>query len=65
MPRRKQDRAPFAAPAFVPFQLVKLVTSPPLGERWRHEIKFDGYRMQVRVEGGTTGESTPRSMHLR
>jgi bifunctional non-homologous end joining protein LigD len=28
------------------------VTPPPAGERWRHEIKFDGYWMQVRIEGG-------------
>ena len=40
------------APDFIPFQLVKLVSKPPAGERWLHEIKFDGYRMQVRVEGG-------------
>ena len=38
------------APDFVPFQLVKLVAAPPSGERWLHEIKFDGYRIQVRVE---------------
>jgi bifunctional non-homologous end joining protein LigD len=37
-------------PDFVPFQLVKLVKAPPVGEGWLHEIKFDGYRMQVRVE---------------
>ena len=39
-------------PGFIPFQLVTLVSSPPPGERWGHEIKFDGYRLQIRVEGG-------------
>ena len=41
-----------AAPDFIPFQLVKLVASPPLGARWLHEIKFDGYRLQARVQAG-------------
>ena len=26
--------------------------TPPAGERWMHEIKFDGYRLQARIEGG-------------
>jgi bifunctional non-homologous end joining protein LigD len=40
------------SPGFLPFQLVKLVKTPPVGERWLHEIKFDGYRLQVRIEAG-------------
>ena len=39
-------------PDFVPPQLCKLVDRPPGGEDWVHEIKFDGYRMQLRVESG-------------
>jgi bifunctional non-homologous end joining protein LigD len=39
-------------PAFVPPQLCDTATRPPAGETWVHEIKFDGYRMQLRVEGG-------------
>lgn len=34
-------------PAFVPFQLARLVAAPPEGDQWLHEIKFDGYRIQV------------------
>ena len=41
-----------AMPRFVPPQLCKLVERPPAGEGWVHEIKFDGYRMQLRVAGG-------------
>ena len=41
-----------AMPDFVPPQLCKLVDRPPSGGDWVHEIKFDGYRMQLRVEGG-------------
>jgi bifunctional non-homologous end joining protein LigD len=37
-------------PAFVPPQLCKSSADPPRGDGWGHEIKFDGYRMQLRVE---------------
>ena len=30
-------------------QLCRLVDEPPVGAVWVHEIKFDGYRMQLRV----------------
>ena len=41
-----------AMPAFVPPQLCTSVDRPPASAGWVHEIKFDGYRMQLRVEGG-------------
>jgi bifunctional non-homologous end joining protein LigD len=39
-------------PGFQPFQLCRLVDRPPSGPEWLHEIKFDGYRMELRVRGG-------------
>ena len=33
-------------------QLTRLVDEPPIGAIWVHEVKFDGYRMQLRVEKG-------------
>ncbi len=39
-------------PGFVEPQLCRSLERPPAGEGWAHEIKFDGYRMQLRVEGG-------------
>ena len=39
-------------PDFIAPQLATLVERPPAAEGWVHEIKFDGYRMQLRVEGG-------------
>ncbi|KPF96443.1 ATP-dependent DNA ligase [Rhodopseudomonas sp. AAP120] len=39
-------------PDFVPPQLCVSVDRPPGGEGWGHEIKFDGYRMQLRVADG-------------
>ncbi len=39
-------------PEFVAPQLSKAVERPPAGAGWVHEIKFDGYRIQMRLEGG-------------
>lgn len=38
--------------AFVPIQLCKIADLPPQGTGWVHEIKFDGYRIQIGVGGG-------------
>jgi bifunctional non-homologous end joining protein LigD len=43
---------PSASPAFVPPQLATLVTTPPAGDAWLHETKFDGYRIVCRIAGG-------------
>ena len=39
-------------PAFVPIQLCKAADHPPGAAGWAHEIKFDGYRLQIGVGGG-------------
>ena len=39
-------------PDFVAPELCTPVDRPPNGEGWCHEIKFDGYRVQLRAEGG-------------
>ncbi|HEY5049073.1 MAG TPA: DNA ligase D [Rhizomicrobium sp.] len=41
-----------AMPRFVEPMLCRLVERPPAEGGWGHEIKFDGYRMQLRVEDG-------------
>jgi bifunctional non-homologous end joining protein LigD len=41
-----------AMPDFVAPQLCASVDNPPSGAAWCHEIKFDGYRVQLRVEDG-------------
>src|SRR5690606_8723362 len=41
-----------APPAFIPIQLCKVADHPPGGSGWAHEIKFDGYRIQIAVGGG-------------
>jgi len=40
-----------ASSDYVP-QLAALVRSPPAGDEWLHEIKFDGYRIGCRIAGG-------------
>ncbi|MBP2550562.1 bifunctional non-homologous end joining protein LigD [Neorhizobium galegae] len=39
-------------PDFVAPALATLKPKPPRGERWLHEIKFDGYRLQAHLEDG-------------
>jgi bifunctional non-homologous end joining protein LigD len=37
-------------PSFIEPQLCELRERAPSGAGWGHEVKFDGYRMQIRVE---------------
>ncbi|TIM32579.1 MAG: DNA ligase D [Mesorhizobium sp.] len=51
-PSRIKGAKKAALPDFVEPTLATLVSSAPSGERWLHEIKFDGYRLQARIEAG-------------
>ncbi|WP_420477687.1 DNA ligase D [Brevundimonas sp. FT23028] len=48
--------------AFVPPQLCKPVDYPPGGAGWVHEIKFDGYRLQVATGGGRATVRTRKGL---
>jgi bifunctional non-homologous end joining protein LigD len=48
--RRRAEPVP--PPAWIKPQLSKLVEKAPDGPDWLHEIKFDGYRMHARLDGG-------------
>jgi len=39
-------------PDFIEPSLATLTKKPPEGAAWLHEIKFDGYRLQARIEAG-------------
>jgi len=39
-------------PGFIKPQLATLKTKAPKGEQWIHEIKYDGYRVQVHLNRG-------------
>jgi bifunctional non-homologous end joining protein LigD len=40
-------------PAFVEPSLAQTAERPPSGAKWVHEIKYDGYRIQARIDGDT------------
>ena len=45
-------KAPY--PGFIEPELATSVDKVPSGDRWIHEIKFDGYRVQVFTSTATT-----------
>jgi bifunctional non-homologous end joining protein LigD len=51
-----------SVPDFVAPELCTPVELPPSGEGWCHEIKFDGYRVQLRVERGTAKLRTRKGL---
>ena len=59
-PAKKAE--PAAMPDFIAPQLCELVPRPPSTVGWVHEIKFDGYRMQLRVAGGVATLRTRKGL---
>jgi bifunctional non-homologous end joining protein LigD len=49
-------------PDFVAPELCQASERPPSGANWVHEIKFDGYRIQMRVEGGEVSLKTRKAL---
>jgi bifunctional non-homologous end joining protein LigD len=68
VPSRQRDRLPPSQrqyvpqpiPEFLEFQHPKLVSAPPTGPQWLHEVKLDGYRLQIRTERGRATIRTRR-----
>ena len=59
----KNKRTPSdSMPPFVAPQLCISVDRPPAGTDWVHEIKFDGYRIQLRVEDGSVSLKTRKGL---
>ena len=53
--RRRQSESRGARarmPQFIEPAFCRLLPRPPEGKGWAHEIKLDGYRLQLRVAGG-------------
>jgi bifunctional non-homologous end joining protein LigD len=57
-----QGKKVAAMPDFVAPQLCISVDRPPSAQGWCHEIKFDGYRVQLRVEGGEATLKTRKGL---
>ena len=51
-----------AMPDFVAPQLCQSVGTPPSGSGWGHEVKFDGYRVQLRVSNGEVTLKTRKGL---
>jgi bifunctional non-homologous end joining protein LigD len=51
-PGSNGKNAQLRPPPFQPVQLATLVDTVPTGDRWLHEMKYDGYRLEVAVGGG-------------
>lgn len=49
-------------PDFVPLLLCGTATRPPSTEDWVHEIKLDGYRIQMRVEDSSVSLKTRKAL---
>jgi bifunctional non-homologous end joining protein LigD len=49
-------------PDFIAPQLCQSVSRPPAGPGWLHEIKFDGYRVQLRVLNGKVNLKTRKGL---
>ena len=60
--QRAKPKKADAVPGFVAPQLCTLVERPPSGEGWCHEIKFDGYRVQLRVADGVAALYTRKGL---
>ncbi len=52
LPAKKGRSAASPLPDFIPFATCLLVDRPPNGPDWVHEVKLDGWRLQIRVEDG-------------
>ena len=50
--KKSNGAARLRPPPFRPVQLATLVDSVPTGDRWVHEMKYDGYRLEVAVGSG-------------
>ena len=48
---RPRARSPKAPAAFIDPAIPTKVSKPPEGNTWAHEIKHDGYRIQIHVTG--------------
>ncbi len=51
--KKARQGARSSMPQFMPPQLCSTASRPPTSDGWVHEIKFDGYRIQLHVETAT------------
>jgi ATP-dependent DNA ligase len=54
-----EGATPATMPGFIKPQLATLRSKAPKGPQWLHEIKLDGYRVQVHLNKGKKKVFTP------
>jgi bifunctional non-homologous end joining protein LigD len=52
--RMIEGAVPSDMPGFIPPQLATLRSKALVGSKWLHEIKYDGYRLQIHLNKGAT-----------
>ena len=60
--KKEKETGDRSMPPFIAPQLCSSVARPPSGNDWIHEIKFDGYRIQMRVESGNVSLKTRKGL---
>ena len=60
--KKKRETSDRSMPPFIAPQLCTSVERPPVGSDWVHEIKFDGYRIQMRIESGRVTLKTRKGL---
>ena len=58
----RKDTATRPPPTFIEPELCKSVDRPPAGDGWGHEVKLDGYRLQLRVARGEVSLKTRKGL---
>jgi bifunctional non-homologous end joining protein LigD len=61
-PKRAVRASAVTMPNFIAPQLCATLSRPPASSNWVHEIKFDGYRVQMRVEDGAATLRTRKGL---
>ncbi len=61
-PAKAAKAAKAALPDFIAPQLCETRERPPAADGWIHEIKFDGYRIQMRIENGKATLKTRKGL---
>ena len=59
---RRYLKTKAAIPDFIPPQLCETLDRPPSSSEWVHEIKLDGYRLQLRVQDGKATLKTRKGL---
>jgi bifunctional non-homologous end joining protein LigD len=59
---RAKSKRVSVLPKFAEPQLCKPLDRPPAGSGWVHEVKFDGYRIQLRVGDGNVTMRTRKGL---